>query len=58
MRYVVVSEYVGRGKYIHYIVDDLINQIVGEGFFKKAEAEKICRQLNKEIKEKTNDCKL
>lgn len=47
MRYVVVSEYVGRGRHIHFIVDDLINRMVGEGFAVKKDADRICKELNK-----------
>lgn len=50
MRYIVVR--IWRGKIpLWYILDDKTNKIVSESFAQKRDAEKVCKKINKEIKD-------
>ena len=48
MRYVVVKKYNGKIA-LWFILDDLTNTLVGQGFVRREDAEKVCRRINREI---------
>lgn len=50
-RYIVINLTMDNGRRLYFIVDDLINKVVGDGYTRRDKAEKMAKKLEKEMKE-------